>query len=117
MAIAGPLLARCAGKPKYFAVLDAAFRAQEEIYAKQEVNGPLEKVAARFGMNKAKMTACLTDKAAIAAIQKRAQTYADRDGIESTPTFVVSGPKAAGVKLEGEMPLEALDAAYEIQVN
>jgi protein-disulfide isomerase len=117
LAIAGPLLARCAGRPKYFAVIDAVFRAQSEIYAKKNIAAPFEKIAARFGMNKAKMTACLTDKAAVAAIQKRVQTYAERDGVDSTPTFVVSGPKVAGVMLAGEQPLEALEAAYDIQIN
>jgi protein-disulfide isomerase len=105
LAIAGPLLARCAGKAKYFSVMDAAFRAQEAVYAAGNIQ-PLLKVGRDAGLSEDQIKACLTDQAALNAMQARIETYTERDKINATPTFVING-----AKLEGEQPLEALDAA------
>jgi protein-disulfide isomerase len=105
LAIAAPLLARCAGKAKYFTVLDEAFKAQEAIYAAGNIQ-PLLKVAQDAGLSEDQIKTCLTDQKAVDAMQARVQTYVERDKINATPSFVVNG-----TKLEGEQPLEALDAA------
>jgi protein-disulfide isomerase len=105
VAVAGPVIARCAGKGKYFSVLDGAFRAQEEIYKTNSL-APLIKVAQANGLSEEQVKTCLTNQASIDAMQTRVQGYAERDKIEATPTFIVNGKK-----LEGGQPLAALDAA------
>jgi protein-disulfide isomerase len=106
LAAASFLLARCAGKDKYFSVLDAVFHAQADIYKAGDATAILHKIAADAGLSEDKATACLTDKAAIAALNARVQGYADNDKITGTPTFFVDGER-----LEGVQTLDKLDAA------
>ena len=106
LAAGGALLARCAGKDKFFGVVDGVFAAQPEIYAKGDLRGPFLAVAAKAGMNEDRMMACLTDQEAMKALYERIEGYANNEGIAATPTFVINGQK-----LEGEQPLAALDAA------
>jgi protein-disulfide isomerase len=106
LAIAVFLTARCAGKDKYFSVLDAAFHAQKHIYETGELRDPLVQIAKDAGLNEDKLTACLNDDAKAAALDNRVKSYVENDKIESTPTFVIGEDRLVGVK-----PLEALDAA------
>jgi protein-disulfide isomerase len=106
LAAAGALLARCAGKDKYFPTLDAVFHAQAEIYSTGDLRGPLVRVAQSVGMNEEQFNACVSDEKALKALNDRVQTYISRDKIDSTPTFIINGKK-----LEGEQTLAALDAA------
>jgi protein-disulfide isomerase len=106
MAAASFLIARCAGKDKYFSVVDAVFRAQAEIYATQDFKSHILKIAAAAGLDEKAVNACIDDPAAQKALNERMQRYLTRDGIRSTPTFVI-----AGQTLEGEQTIEALDAA------
>jgi protein-disulfide isomerase len=100
------LIARCAGRDKYFSVLDSIFRGQEQMYATGDVKGTLLKAAQGAGMNEAQVDACLTDEIAGDQLNARVQRYAKDDGINVTPTFVVNGKK-----LEGVQTLAQLDAA------
>ena len=106
VAVAGFLTARCAGKDKYFSVIDALFRSQEEMYRTQDPRGTLLKVAQSAGMTEAQFNACVNDETAQKAIATRVQAAVDR-GVSSTPSFFINGKKMK----EGEMTLEELDAA------
>ena len=106
VAVAGFLTARCAGKDKYFSVIDALFRSQEEMYRTQDPRGTLLKVAQSAGMTEAQFNACVNDEKALTAIEARVKAAQDR-GISSTPSFFINGKKAK----DGEMTLEELDAA------
>jgi protein-disulfide isomerase len=89
LAAAGFLMARCAGKDRYFPVLDAVFRGQEEMV-----------------MTPVQLDACMRDMAAEKALAARADRHVHVDKITSTPTFIINGRRA-----EGEMTLPELDAA------
>ncbi|MBN9318074.1 MAG: hypothetical protein BGN86_08010 [Caulobacterales bacterium 68-7] len=112
LAVAGPALARCAaannngGKAKYFAVIDKAFDVQAEIYGGSDARAALLKAGQAGGLTEAQFDACLTSQANFDAVTERVQNYAERDKIDSTPTFVVNGKK-----IEGEQDLASLDAA------
>ena len=106
VAVAGFLTERCAGKDKYFSVIDALFRSQEEMYRTQDPRGTLLKVAQSAGMTEAQFNACVNDEKALTAIEARVKAAQDR-GISSTPSFFINGKKAK----DGEMTLEELDAA------
>ena len=107
VAVAGFLTARCAGKDKYFAVIDALFRSQEEMYASGDARGTLLKVAQSAGMNEEQFNKCVSDEAANKALGERVEKAQKDRGISSTPTFFMNGKKVK----EGEMTLEELDAA------
>ena len=105
-AAASFLIARCAGKDKYFSVVDAVFHAQAEIYETQDMKGHLLKIAAAAGLDEKAVNACLADPAAIKALNARVDHYVSRDGVNSTPTFLIGDQR-----LTGEQTLASLDTA------
>ncbi|HZC16970.1 MAG TPA: thioredoxin domain-containing protein [Caulobacteraceae bacterium] len=106
LAAAAFLLARCAGKDKYFSVLDDFFHAQADIYKTGDATPALLKIAKDAGLAPDQANACLNDKAALAALNARVQSYIANDKISGTPTFFVDGQR-----LDGVQTLAQLDAA------
>ncbi|MBL8773870.1 MAG: DsbA family protein [Phenylobacterium sp.] len=107
VAAAGFLTARCAGKDKYFAVIDALFHSQAEMFATGDARGTLLKVAQSAGMNEEQFNKCVSDEAANKALSDRVQASIKNRNISSTPTFFFNGKKVK----EGAMTMEELDAA------
>ncbi|PHY13121.1 disulfide bond formation protein DsbA [Caulobacter sp. B11] len=108
VAVAGFLVARCAGKDKYFEVLDALYRQQMEV-----VTNPLEsltRIAQSVGLDEAQFKACVSDEKALKAMNDRTVKFAKEADIRGTPTFVVNGKKVGGDD-GGEVTLEQLDTA------
>ena len=104
-AAAGFLTARCAGPGKYFDVLDAIYHQQTDIYKSGDFRGGLQRIALSAGMSDKQFTDCISDDKALNALNARVEK-AEKDGINSTPTFVING-----TKLEGEQTLAKLDDA------
>ncbi|MGA0608149.1 DsbA family protein [Phenylobacterium sp. VNQ135] len=107
VAAAGFLVARCAGKDKYFTVIDALFRGQQEMFQSGDMRGGLLRVAQSAGMTEEQFNACVQDEAALTALNERVEKAIRQDGISATPTFVVNGKKIK----EGEISMAELDAA------
>jgi protein-disulfide isomerase len=105
LAAAGFLLARCAGKDKYFAVNDEIFHAQTAIFTSGDLRGGLLRIAQSLGMTEPQFNACVGDQAALKALDARVE-QASKDGVNSTPTFIINGNK-----LVGEQTLAVLDKA------
>jgi protein-disulfide isomerase len=91
VAAASFLLARCAGRDKYFSVLDTLFRGQQQMYETGDVGGALVRAGQGAGMTQAQVEACLADRAAAEALNARVDRYEQQDGVHSTPTFVING--------------------------
>ena len=107
LAAAGFLLARCAGKDRYFPVLDAVFKGQDQMVQSGDVRGVLAKIAKDpGGMSEAQLDACMRDTAAEKALAARVDRHLRVDKVTSTPTFIINGRR-----IEGEMSLPELDAA------
>ena len=106
VAAAGFLLARCAGRDRYFQVLDAIYRGQQAMFESGDFHGGLLRIAQGAGMTEAQFNACVSDEAATAALNRRVEGYANTQHITGTPTFVVNGRP-----LDGEQSLAQLDAA------
>lgn len=107
VAAAGFLTARCAGKDKYFKVTDAIFHAQQEMFTTGDMRGVLLRTAQSAGLTEEQFNACITDEAALKALNERVEKAIKIDKINSTPTFVINGKKVK----EGEVSLAELDAA------
>ena len=105
VAASGFLIARCAGKDKYFSVLDAIYRGQQAMYQSGDYRGALLRIAQSAGMSEQQFTACTTDDDALKALNARVQKSID-SGINATPTFVVNG-----TKMDGAATMANLDAA------
>ena len=107
VAAAGFLTARCAGKDKYFQVTDAIFHAQQEMFTTGDMRGILLRTAQSAGMTEEKFNACITDEAALKALNERVEKAVKVDKITATPSFMINGKKLK----EGEMTMAELDAA------
>jgi protein-disulfide isomerase len=109
LANAGAMLARCAGKDKYFQVTDAIYHAQASIFQTGDIRGELLTIAQAAGMNEDQFNSCLSDENA-AKSAERIDKLMKADKIEGTPTFIVNGKKV-GSEEGGERTLAELDAA------
>ena len=107
VAAAGFLVARCAGEDKYFTVIDALFRGQQEMFQSGDMRGGLLRVAQSAGMTEEQFNACVQDEEALKALNARVEKAIRQDGIQATPTFVVNGKKIK----EGDISIAELDAA------
>jgi protein-disulfide isomerase len=107
VAASGFLIARCAGKDKYFNVTDAIFKNQEQAF-----NAPretLEDIAKSVGMTEDGFNKCITDEAAIKALNDRVERHNRDDHVNSTPTFVINGKALE----PGYHSLDEIDAAIK----
>jgi protein-disulfide isomerase len=110
VAAASFLLARCAGKDKYFQVVDSVYRSQEEMFTTGDFRGVLLRIGQSAGMNETQFNACVTDEKALKSLNDRVEKYAKDAKITGTPTFIVNGKKVGGEE-GGEVSLAQLDAA------
>ncbi len=108
-AAAGFLTARCAGKDKYFSVLDAIYHDQAAIYQSGDLRGGLLHIAQSAGMTEQQFNDCISNPDSLKALNDRVQKAQDQDHIDGTPTFVINGKQTGS----GEMTLPQLDAAIQ----
>jgi len=104
---AGFLLARCAGKDKYFEVTDAIYEQQQEIASSGDLIGGLERIGREVaGLTPQQVRACLTDPEMVDAQNKRIDRYIREHNIDGTPTFVI-GNEVVG---SGFIDMAGMDA-------
>jgi protein-disulfide isomerase len=108
LAAAASMLARCAGKDKYFPLVETLFRQQEDWVVKNPIK-PLFTIAKRAGFTKAKFDECLANDGkileGIEAVRHRAS---EKFGVNSTPTFFINGQIR-----RGDLSLADLEAAMQ----
>ncbi len=116
LAASGFLLARCAGKDKYFAVTDAVFRAQDQLYepGTETIRGTAARdvllhIAENAGLSEDQFSKCLADDKAITALNDRVEKSSQRDHVDGTPMFILNGKKLR----TGGTTLADLDAAIQ----
>ena len=109
VAVAGFLIARCAGPDKYFTVVDQVFRSQSR-WNQGNIKPIFQEIAAANGVDEAHFTACLQDQNAADAVARRAQRASADDGVNSTPTLFINGKQVDAPQSAEE--LDALMAKY-----
>jgi protein-disulfide isomerase len=96
LAVAGSLLARCAGEgDKYFAMIELLFDQQEKWVVRQPIP-PLMDLAKQAGFTQTTFDACLADKEMFDKIVKVREQASKEFKVESTPTLFINGNKFAG---------------------
>jgi protein-disulfide isomerase len=108
IAAAGFLIARCAGEDKYFPVIHELMASQREMATGTPPRSILLRIANGAGLTEEQFNACVTDEAAIKALDERVKAGIDA-GVQGTPTFLVNGEKVADSSLAGLST--AIDAA------
>lgn len=99
VAVAGFLIARCAGEDKYFGIIHEIMASQREWQAGVPPRETLLRVATGAGLSQAQFQACVTDTKAIEAMDARIQAGISA-GVTGTPTFIINGRKVADSSLE-----------------
>jgi len=99
-------LAECAGKDKYFGVIDMIFSTQARWATASDPIGELAKSLRIAGMGDAEVKACLANDAVangVIADYRGGETL----GVNSTPTLFINGEQFKGAR-----SVEELDAAF-----
>lgn len=90
------MVARCGGGERYFGIADLLYEGQREWIGDGEpatVAANLRKIGKTAGIEEEALNACLSDEAMARAMVETYRTNAERDGIDSTPSFVIDGVK------------------------
>ena len=94
VAAAGHRLAECSGKDKYFKVVDAIMRSQDEMGGEEtgyaNARPVLQRIATSVGLSDQQFNACITDAKGLTRLNDLNQKYLD-DGVTGTPTFYING--------------------------
>jgi protein-disulfide isomerase len=90
LAAAASMLARCAGKDKFFPMIETLF-AQQKDWVVQKPLQPLLTIAKQAGFTQQSFEACLNDRKLQADIETGRNTAAQKFGVQSTPTFFING--------------------------
>jgi protein-disulfide isomerase len=112
--VGGFLLARCAGKDRYYAVIEAVFRGQEQWMRQAQANQdpdfrtPLVQVALSAGMTEEQFNACVSDQKEVDAFNKRVEKNQKDAGAGNTPNFFFNGKHPYP---PGELSMEQLEKA------
>ena len=89
------MLARCADKDKYFAIIDLLFGTQRDWVVPNPLQ-PLLNVAKQAGYTEETFNACLKNQQVLDGIQNVRDRAAKVLNVESTPTFFVNGKRVLG---------------------
>lgn len=113
IAVPATMLARCAGKDRFFQVVDRVFATQGEMFEDGTVRGVhriLRREAAAVGIDGAAYDVCVRDQAGFEALKTRIDRAETEDKVDGTPTFYVNGQRVAA-PLGKEIDLATLDTA------
>jgi protein-disulfide isomerase len=96
------MLARCAGKDKFFAVVDLLFRTQTT-WAVEKPLQPMLATVKQAGFTEDSFKACLANQKVLDGIEWVRNRGADKFKVQSTPTFFINGQMTVGALSFEEM--------------
>src|SRR5215510_9056113 len=103
LAAAASLLARCAGKDKFFPLIEAFFDAQNE-WVVQKPLQPMFAIAKQAGFTQQTFDECLANQQMLNGIEESRTRAAQKLNVNSTPTFFINGKL-----VRGALTVEELD--------
>jgi protein-disulfide isomerase len=89
------MLARCAGKDKYYSIVESLF-AQANKWVVQNPLPALFAIAKQAGFTKQSFDECLSNQKLLDELEEVRKRGADEFKIQSTPTFFVNGERLLG---------------------
>ena len=103
LAAAASMLARCAGKDKYFPLIEAFFEAQSD-WVVQKPLQPMFAIAKQAGFTQQTFDECLANQQMLNGIEESRTRAASKLNVNSTPTFFINGKI-----FRGTLTVEELD--------
>lgn len=113
IAVAGFLVARCAGEDKYFDVVHELLASRQQLVS--DPRSTLFRVGNGAGLSNEQVQQCVTDEAAMAAAQERAEAALSA-GHSSTPTFLVNGTKVISPGSQSGPTMEDISKAIDAEL-
>ncbi|MEA2904329.1 MAG: hypothetical protein QOI12_1716 [Alphaproteobacteria bacterium] len=102
LAAAAFMLARCAGKDKYFPMVETLFQ-QQRTWTVQRPLEPLKTIAKQAGLSEQQFNDCLKDQTVLDGIEEVRSRAAQKFNVQSTPTFFINGKLFRGTLTIEEM--------------
>ena len=96
LALAGSMLARCAGPAMYPGMVEIMFRSQATWSRSRNPLEDLTSIGRFAGLTQDEVTACVTNKELGQEIKRRQQTASEKFAIRSTPTFRIGDQNIVG---------------------
>ncbi|MGI1662313.1 DsbA family protein [Palleronia sp. KMU-117] len=90
------MVARCGGPERYFGISDLLYEQQRDWLADGDpatIADNLRKIGRTAGLTDEQVDACLQDRGMAEAMVAVYQENAERDGVDSTPSFLINGKK------------------------
>jgi protein-disulfide isomerase len=99
------MLARCAGKDKYFPMIETLFHQQNQWVVQKPIE-PLLAIARQAGFTQQTFDACLKDQKMLEGIEWVRNRGTEKFGVNSTPTFFINGKVFRGALSIDDMAKE-----------
>jgi protein-disulfide isomerase len=115
VAVAGFMIARCAGDDKYFDVVHNILLSQDEWQAGVNPRDTLFRIGNGAGLNNQQIETCIKDPENIKAAEARARASQAAD-IEGTPTFLVNGVKVISPGSQSGTTMADLSRAIDAEL-
>jgi protein-disulfide isomerase len=96
------MLARCAGKDRYFPLVETLFQQQRQ-WTVQKPLEPLFAIVRQAGFTQQTFDACLRDQKMLDGIEWVRQRGSEKFKVESTPTFFINGKVFRGAMTIDDM--------------
>ena len=96
LALTASVVARCAGRDRYFAFVDTFFASQRSWATDKNPVAAMSRIARLGGMSEADFDACLKKKDVVDAVLKQRLEASEKYQVRSTPTLLINGEKYAG---------------------
>jgi protein-disulfide isomerase len=102
LAAAAAMLARCAGKDKFFPLIDAFF-AQQKDWVVQKPLQPMFAIAKQAGFTQQSFDECLANQQLLNSLEEQRTRAAQKFNVNSTPTFFINGKTVRGALTPEEL--------------
>ncbi len=111
LSLSASMVAQCAGKDRYFAVLGLLFKQQEKWVTATNPKDEIKRIVRLAGITSDDVDACLTRRDLLTALQDRAKAGNTEFGVDSTPSLVIDGKVYPGAQSYEDIS-KMLDEAY-----
>ena len=115
VAVAGFMIARCAGDDKYFDVVHNILLSQDEWQAGVNPRDTLFRIGNGAGLNNQQIETCIKDPENIKAAEARARASQAAD-VDGTPTFLVNGVKVISPGSQSGTTMADLSRAIDAEL-
>jgi protein-disulfide isomerase len=102
LAAAASMLARCAGKDKFFPLIEAFFEAQND-WVVQKPLQPMFAIAKQAGFTQQTFDECLENQQMLNGLEEARARAAQKFNVNSTPTFFINGKLYRGALTVDEL--------------